>query len=61
MPIWQRIIITAIIVIAAGFLIGLVWEALFGFTLPPFLAGAVGGMVALPTWHFLRRVRPSAS
>jgi hypothetical protein len=44
--------------IAASFVVGLIWSALLGFAIPSYLSGMIGGLTALPVWEFLRRVRP---
>jgi NhaP-type Na+/H+ or K+/H+ antiporter len=59
MPFWQRLLITIVVMLAASFVAGLVWQRLLGFALPAYLAGAVGGLAALPLWDFLQRIRPS--
>jgi hypothetical protein len=38
--------------------VGLVWHWLFTADIPSYLSGAVGGLTAVPTWEFLRRIRP---
>ncbi|MEM7022574.1 MAG: hypothetical protein AAF637_08255 [Pseudomonadota bacterium] len=59
MPLWQRLIITLIAMVAASFVLGLIWNALFGFAMPGYLGGVIGGLAALPVWEFLKRVGPS--
>ena len=58
MPFWQRVIITLIAMIAASFVIGLIWSAIFDFEIPSYLSGLVGGLTAVPIWEFLKRVQP---
>ena len=58
MPFWQRLLITVVAMLAASFVVGLIWQALFGFALPSYVAGMIGGLTALPVWEFLRRVGP---
>lgn len=60
MPLWQRLIVTLLAMILASLIIGLIWEALFGFPLPSYVAGLVGGVTALPIWEFLKRVGPKS-
>lgn len=59
LPLWQRLLITIVAVLLASWIVGLIWQALFNFDLPSYLAGLVGGLAALPIWDFLRRIRPS--
>jgi quinol-cytochrome oxidoreductase complex cytochrome b subunit len=58
MPIWQRILATLAAMVVVSFVVGLIFAAIFGFNLPSYAAGLVGGATAIPVWEFLRRVRP---
>ena len=58
MPLWQRMLVTLAAMVLASLIIGLIWEQIFGFQLPSYLAGVVGGLAALPVWEFLKRIRP---
>jgi hypothetical protein len=58
MPFWQRLVITVVAMLATSFVVGLIWANLFGFVLPSYLAGMIGGLTALPVWEFLKRVGP---
>ncbi|MGH6900799.1 MAG: hypothetical protein ACREJ5_30305 [Geminicoccaceae bacterium] len=60
MPLWQRLLVTLVAMAAVSLIVGLVWRALFGFELPSYLAGVVGGLTAVPVWEFLKRVGPRA-
>jgi hypothetical protein len=57
MLLWQRVIVTLIAMIVASVIVGYVWWQIFGFQLPSYLGGVVGGLSALPVWEFLKRVR----
>ncbi|MEM8811882.1 MAG: hypothetical protein AAGF59_04630 [Pseudomonadota bacterium] len=57
MPFWQRLAITVAVMLVSSFIAGYVWSALVGFALPSYIAGLIGGLTALPTWHFLQRVK----
>jgi hypothetical protein len=59
MPIWQRLLITIAAMLVASFIAGLLWNWIFGVSIPSYLGGLVGGLAALPAWEFLRRVGPS--
>ena len=61
MPLWQRMLITLVAMVVASLVVGLIWHAIFGFQLPSYLAGVIGGMAAVPTWEFLKRVRPRSA
>jgi hypothetical protein len=61
MPIWQRLLATLVAMIASSFIAGLIWESLFAFPLPSYVAGIIGGLAALPVWEFLKRVGPKPS
>lgn len=58
MPVWQRLLLTLVAMVAASFIVGLIWENLFAFPLPSYVAGLIGGLAALPVWEFLKRVGP---
>ena len=58
MPFWQRLLITIVVMLVAGYVAGLIWQWILGFALPSFGAGLVGGLAALPVWDFLKRIRP---
>jgi membrane protein implicated in regulation of membrane protease activity len=58
MPFWQRLVITVAAMVGASFVVGLIWDALFGWQIPGYLSGIIGGLTALPVWEFLKRVGP---
>jgi Na+/glutamate symporter len=55
MPFWQRLVFTLIIIVLASFIAGLIWHRLFGFSLPSYVGGVIGGLVAVPFWELLKR------
>lgn len=61
LPFWQRLLITVVAMLVASYLVGLLWQAILSFALPSYVAGAVGGLAALPVWDFLKRIRPTLS
>ncbi len=60
MPLWQRLLVTLAAMLAVSFIAGLIWSSLFAADLPSYIGGLIGGVVALPTWEFLKRVKPRA-
>jgi hypothetical protein len=60
MPLWQRLLVTLVAMAAASLIVGLIWRALFGFELPSYLGGVVGGLTAVPVWERLKWLRPKA-
>ena len=56
MPFWQRLVFTIIVIVVASFLVGLMRHRLFGFSLPSYVGGVIGGLTAVPFWEFLKRV-----
>ena len=58
MPFWQRSLITLVAMMAISFLVGLLWNSLFGFNLPSYVSGVVGGLTAVPLWDLLKRIKP---
>ena len=60
LPLWQRLVITVLVMLAASYAAGFVWNIVFGFGLPSYGAGLVGGLAAIPVWDLLQRIRPKA-
>jgi hypothetical protein len=60
MPLWQRLLVTLLAILAASFVADLIWQALTGYDLPSYLAGVIGGLAAVPLWEFLKRVGPGS-
>ncbi|MEE4263954.1 MAG: hypothetical protein V2I56_14790 [Desulfobacteraceae bacterium] len=58
MKFWQRLVMTLVAIVVASFIVGLVWQQLFGFGLPSYVGGVIGGLTAVPVWEFLKRVSP---
>jgi hypothetical protein len=58
MRLWQRLVLTIVAIVVASFIAGLIWHRLFGFGLPSYLGGVIGGMTAVPVWEFMKRRDP---
>jgi hypothetical protein len=58
MPFWQRLLITLAAMLVVSFTIGFISRSMFGFGLPDYVSGVVGGLTAIPLWEFLKRVKP---
>jgi hypothetical protein len=58
MPFWQRLLFTIIVIVVTSFVAGLVWHRLFGFSLPSYVGGVIGGLTAVPFWELLKRKKP---
>ncbi len=56
MPLWQRLLITVIAMLAVSFGAGLLCQSLFNIGLPSYAGGVIGGLTALPVWEFLKRI-----
>lgn len=56
MPFWQRLLFTLIAIVVASFIAGLAWHRLFGFSLPSYAGGVIGGMTAVPFWELMKRI-----
>jgi len=54
MQIWQRLALTLVAIVVTSFIAGLIWHRLFGFGLPSYLGGVIGGLTAVPIWEFLK-------
>ena len=58
MPLWKKLLITVVVMLAASFVAGQIWTKLFNAYLPSYVAGIIGGLAALPVWEMLGRVGP---
>ena len=58
MPLWQRLIVTIAAIVVASLVAGLIWHRIFGFGLPSYIGGVIGGLTAVPVWEFLKRFNP---
>lgn len=56
MPLWKRSLITLVAMLIISFIIATVWRSLFGFSLPDYAAGVIGGMTAIPLWELLKHL-----
>ena len=54
MTLWKRILITLVAMLVISFIIGSAWRSLFGFGLPDYASGVIGGMMAIPLWELLK-------
>jgi hypothetical protein len=61
MSFWQKLLLTVVAMLVSSFVAGLLWDWIFGAAIPSYLGGAVGGLTALPTWEFLKRVGPRST
>ena len=61
LPIWQRLLITIAAMLAASWIAGLLWNSVFSFPLPSYVAGMIGGLAALPCWELFKRIRTRES
>ncbi|TLU66638.1 hypothetical protein FE810_03745 [Thalassotalea litorea] len=58
LPLWKRCLITLAVMLVVSFLIGLLVRSVFGFSLPDYVSGVIGGFSSILIWEFLKRVRP---
>lgn len=61
MPFWQRSLITLLAMLTVSFVVGFLWRSVFGFGLPDYASGMVGGLTAVPLWEFMKRIKPKQS
>jgi membrane protease YdiL (CAAX protease family) len=61
MPFWQRSLVLVAAMIAVSFVFGLIWHWLFGFNLPGYVSGVVGGLTAVPLWDLLKKTKQKSS
>ena len=58
MSFWQRSLVTLLAMLVVSFVMGFVWRTMFGFGLPDYISGVIGGLTAIPLWEFMKRVKP---
>jgi hypothetical protein len=58
MPFWQRFLVLLVAILAVSFLFGMLWSYVFGFALPSYVSGVIGGLTAVPLWDILKRIQP---
>ena len=51
MPFWQRFLVLLAAVMGVSFIVGYIWHSLFGFNLPAYVSGVVGGLSAVLIWE----------
>ena len=61
MPFWQRSLITLLAMLTVSFVVGFLCRSVFGFGLPDYASGMVGGLTAVPLWEFMKRIKPKQS
>ena len=54
MTFWKRLLITLAAMLVVSYLAGLGWRNTFNSLIPSYLAGIIGGLVALPVWEWLK-------
>jgi hypothetical protein len=52
------LVLTFAAIVVASIIAGLIWYKLFGFGLPSYIGGVIGGLTAIPVWEFMKRVGP---
>jgi hypothetical protein len=50
--------LTIAAIVAVSLIVGLIWHQLFGFGLPSYAGGVIGGLTAVPIWELLKRFGP---
>jgi len=58
MPFWQRSLILLVAVMAVSFIVGILWHSVFGFNLPTYVSGVIGGLSAVLIWDLLKKSKP---
>ena len=58
MPFWQRSLVLVVAMMAVSYVFGLIWQSVFGFNLPDYVSGIVGGLTAVPLWDLLKKTKP---
>ncbi len=57
MPLWQRLVITIVAMLIAGFVAGLIWRIVFDAAIPGYLAGMIGSLTAIPIWEQVKKIK----
>jgi uncharacterized BrkB/YihY/UPF0761 family membrane protein len=58
MTFWQRLLALLVAVLVISLLFNMLWRWAFDFTPPAYVAGMVGGLIAVPVWDALKRIKP---
>ena len=58
MPFWQRLLILVLAILVVSFVFDRLWDSVFGFFLPSYVSGVVGGLTAVPLWALLKKAKP---
>lgn len=56
MKLWHKILITFIAILITSLIADIAWAAVFPFLLPAYVAGVIGGFMAIPVWELLRMI-----
>ena len=59
LPFWQRLPGTRGGMLLTSYLAGLWCQSVLGTPIPSYIAGAIGGLAALPPRDLLKRIRPT--
>jgi hypothetical protein len=57
MVFWQRALILLAAMIGVSVFFGAIWNSVFGFELPGYASGVIGGLTAVPVWDLLKKVK----
>ena len=57
MPLWQRLLILLAAVVGVSIIVDLICHSLFGFYLPSYASGIVGGLCAVGIWDLLKKTK----
>jgi len=58
MPFWQRFLVLVVAMLAVSYVFALIWQSVLGFSLPGYVSGVVGGLIAVPLWDLLKKAKP---
>lgn len=57
MVFWQRLLVLVAAVMGVSVIAGLIWHSVFGFYLPSYVSGVVGGLSAVVIWDLLKKTK----
>lgn len=58
MAFWQCSLILLVAIFGVSPIFDVIWHSMFGFSLPGYASGVVGGLTVVPLWGLLKRVTP---
>ncbi|MBW1990933.1 MAG: hypothetical protein JRI59_02150 [Deltaproteobacteria bacterium] len=58
MSMGKRLLLTVLAMLVFSYIAGIFWKNTFNTLMPSYLAGIIGGLIALPVWEMLKPKAP---